>query len=179
MASYVKKIKNEGETNCCVCRNRVTGGRRLPDYSEHLGLVCEDCYKRYFSDIAAIERLSPGVLYRPADIIKDRYRRQHIFRRVLAAQTVRWAFIGGVMWLMIWAVTAIYGAKSTLPFAAAPCALYAVFSAAGAVVSLFELAKGIAGGMDHSRRLLLLLKAVVFAGLAAAAAAGAINALGI
>ena len=165
MASFVSKVKLDDPIHCPICREKKSIGRSLRDYQPTFDFVCEDCYKRYFGRIAHIERKGFGVLYRPADIVEDEYRRGHIFIASLVFDMLKWSISCGVMWLVFVGLYYIYGKESYLPFALIPTTLFSLFSLIGALKSIGELVKGLFEGMDHKRRFLLFAKILFNSGL--------------
>lgn len=175
MASFASKVKKIEAVHCSICRNKKTAGRYLADYQPTLDFVCEDCYKRYFGRIAHIEKKGFTVLYRPADIVEDEYRQSHIFAPSLVFDMVKWCASCGVMWLIFLGLNNVYGEENFVSFALIPTALFSLFSLFGVIKSVYWLVKGLFGGMDHKRRLLLLAKILLYCVMMAMHGAAALS----
>lgn len=165
MASFVSNVKLSEPTHCPICREKKSTGRSLKDYKPELNFVCEDCYKRYFGEIAHVEKKGFRVLYRPVDIVEDEYRHSHIFASSLIFDTIKWGISCGVMWLVFVLLSCVYGQDNFISFALIPTSLFSIFSLFGALKSIIELVKGLFQGMNHLRRFLLFAKGSLYFGL--------------
>ena len=175
MAVFSKKINFKDEKYCKVCRKKVKAGKSLPGYEDELEFVCSSCYKEYFKDIAAIERKPLLVNFRPARIIDGEYRVNNIFKRAIVEKTVGWMILGAVLWLGLWLSGIFFpdisaemntnGAVAILKYGFIPVALYTFCTLIGGIDSLRWLINGLKRGMDIPRRILLLVKSLLYSGI--------------
>lgn len=180
--AFESKYKSQGEM-CPICRRQFTDGRKIdiPAYGENSQAMCKDCFRRLYKNrqknrTAAITDDSANLAQknRPSQILeRPRFMKGSEpaggYEFVMPQLTHQGMITSALMWIVLVAVTRlilILLIPEDLRLAHSlsnegAMLIFAGVSLVWAINSFRQLFKGIALGMGHSRRLILLVTALV------------------
>ncbi|GEM_PF-1765791 len=185
--AFESKYKSQGEM-CPICRRQFTDGRKIdnPAYGETGQAMCKDCFNRLYKNrkknrTAAITDDSANLTQknRPSQILERPRFRQGTepaggYEFVMPQLTHHGMILSAAMWVVL-VVAVRFIINLLMPPEESPLnfsfshdgtmLLFAGVSLVWAVAAVKNLIKGIALGMGHSRRIILLVTALVMLAL--------------
>ena len=177
--AFESKYKSQGEEMCPICRRQFTDGRRLDIPSYGGQLMCRDCFRQLYKNrqqkrTAAVTDDSANLKQkiRPSQILeRPRFLKstepaggyEFVMPRLTHMGMIINAFVWVALVLLVRMMIRLFVPEETpLDFSIAVMGTDCIFAAVSllwAIISLKDLIKGIALGMGHSRRLILLVTA--------------------
>ena len=173
--AFDKKFKNSGNALCPICRRPYTDGRSIVEKAYHKGCgkMCKDCMNQFYRDSGRSAAISDDpvnllVRLRPAQIL-ERPRLMHrdvprggyefVMPELCAQQIVQNLVVWVTLCFMIGLLGGT-GSKEHISMLVMDI-LITLFTIAWMIHDVFQLLKGLLLGMGHTRRILLLVSALI------------------
>lgn len=161
---------------CDICQKKKERGKKIPLYQDTLSFVCSSCYSAYFKKIEKAE-IGGLVRIRPARVRPERYMMRSMFASSLITDIIMWPVIGAavkaVCRLFALAYSEVF--QGAVPiFMQMAMGVYAFFTALGLLNTVRLFIGSLLCGVNTARKVILLVKIVEYAVIAAAVVSGII-----